>query len=308
MRKEAMLKITIRSRLAVAAIAAAALLSVTSAARAQDGVLRVGGSTTLVPVVTNAAMAFMDSFKSWRRADAALPDVQPVIYVTGGGSGFGINSAISDTLDIGLASRELKDSEKAALGAHHAYLVGKDAVAVAVQVGNPLAKLKKNLTSDELRKIFSGEYHTYRDIDAKLPAQEIVLLVRDTGAGSAEILQDKIMGKAQVAPNALQMPSQGALLKKLESNPNAIAYISAGIGGESGQLVTFALNGIEPSNANVVSGAYELARPLLMIVKGETPSPMAKRFVDYVLNEGQEAIAAQGYVPVRQVKTAAVPQ
>ncbi|MDB5407317.1 MAG: hypothetical protein JWL84_2229 [Rhodospirillales bacterium] len=54
-----------------------------------------------------------------------------------------------------------------------------------------------------------------------------------------------------------------------------------------------------------MSGAYALARPLLMIVKGETPSPMAKRFVDYVLNEGQEAIAAQGYVPVRQVKTAA---
>jgi phosphate transport system substrate-binding protein len=303
-----MLKVAVRSKLAVAAIAAATLLSATSVVRAENGALRVGGSTTLVPVVANAAMAFMDSFKSWQRADAALPDTQLVIYVTGGGSGFGIKSAINGTLDIGMASRELKDSEKDALGVHQAYLVGKDAVAIAVQVDNPLAKLKQNLTSDELRKIFSGEYRTYRDINGSLPAQEIVLLVRDAGAGSTEILQDKIMGKAQVAPNALQMPSQGALLKKLESNPNAIAYISAGIGGESGQLVTFALNGIEPSNANVVSGAYELARPLLMIVKGETPSPMAKRFVDYVLNEGQEAIVAQGYVPVRQVKTAAVPQ
>jgi phosphate transport system substrate-binding protein len=300
-----MLRIDVRSNLAAVAVAAAALLSTTTAARADDGVLRVGGSTTLVPAVATAAMTFMDSFKSWHQADAALPDAQPVVYVTGGGSGFGIKSAINGTLDIGMASRDLKSSEKDALGAHHAFLVGKDAVAIAVQDGNPLAKAKQTLTSGEVRKIFSGEYRTYRDIDATLPAQEIVLLVRDAGAGSAEILQDKIMGKAQVAPNALQMPSQGALLKKLESNPNAIAYISAGLAGESGHLVAFALDGVEPSHANVVSGAYKLARPLLMIVKGETSSPMAKRFVDYVLNEGQEAIAAQGYLPVRQAKTAA---
>ena len=41
--------------------------------------------------------------------------------------------------------------------------------------------------------------------------------------------------------------------------------------------------------------------PLLMIVKGK-PNPMAKRFLDYMLAEGQKDVAGQGYVPVNQVQ------
>jgi phosphate transport system substrate-binding protein len=300
-----MFSLFLHSRLAAAAMIAGSLLS-SAVAHAEDGALRVGGSTTLAPAVTNVAIAFMDRFKSWEDAGPSLPKAQPIIYVTGGGSGFGIKSVVNGVVDIGLASRDLKSGEKDALGEHQAYLVGKDAVAIAARADNPLAKSLRNLTSEQTRKIFSGEYKTYRDIDARLPSREIVLLVRDAGAGSAEILQDKIMGKTQVSAAALQMPSQGALLKKLESNRNAVAYISAGLAGESRQLTAFSLDGVEPSRANVVSGAYKLARPLLMIVKGGTPAPTAKRFVDYVLEQGQETIAAQGYVPLRQTASAAL--
>jgi phosphate transport system substrate-binding protein len=300
-----MLRISLHSKLAVTAFVIGSLVSATAVVRADDSVLRVGGSTTLVPAIANVAIVFMDKFESWKQADPALPDAKPIVYVTGGGSGFGIKAAINGTVDIGLASRDLKGAEKDALGAHQTYLVGKDAVAIAVQADNPLAKVTKDLTTEQVRKIFSGEYKTYRDINAGLPAQEIVLLVRDAGAGSAEILQDKVMGKSQVSRNALQMPSQGALMKKLESNPNAIAYISAGLAGESERLRVFAFDGIEPSHANVVNGAYALSRPLLMIVKDGTPAS-AKRFVDYVLNQGQEAVSAQGYVPVRPTAAAAL--
>ncbi len=301
-----MLRIGLRSKPAVIAFVVGSLLSVTAVAHADDGVLRVGGSTTLVPAIANTAITFMDSFESWRQADPALTDAKPIIYVTGGGSGFGIKAAINGTVDIGMASRDLKSAEKDALGAHNAYLVGKDAVAIAVKADNPLAKVTKNLTSEQVRKIFSGEYKTYQDINAALPAREIVLLVRDAGAGSAEILQDKIMGKSQVSSKALQMPSQGALMKKLESNANAVAYISAGLAGESDNLQAFALDGVEPSHANVVNGTYALSRPLLLLVKGATPAPTVKRFVDYVLDQGQTAVAAQGYVPVRHTAAAAL--
>ena len=293
----------LRSRLGVVITAAAALLFVMPAARAADGTLRVGGSTTLVFAVANAAVTFMDRFKTWKQADPALPDVQPVIYVTGGGSGFGIKAAADGTLDIGMSSRNINDNEKKALGAYRSDLVGKDALAFAVQVNNPLAKVRRNLTSEDVRRIFSGQYRTYRDIDTSLPAQEIVLLVRDPGSGVAELLQQEVLGKLQVSPNALQMPSQGALLKKLESNPNAFSYVSAGLAAEL-RLVIFSFEGMEPSHANIVNGTYKLARPLQLIVKGETPSPYAKRFVDYMLDEGQAAIAALGFVPLRNITTA----
>src|SRR5262249_50929675 len=237
-------------RFAIAIAAAAALLLVTATARAADGTLRVGGSTTLIFAVANGAATFMDRYKTWRQADAALADVPPIIYVTGGGSGFGIKSTASGTLDVGMSSRDLNDNEKKALGAHRSELVGKDALAFAVQVNNPLAKAKRNLTSEDGRRICSGQYRTYRDIDPSLPAQEIVLLVRDPGSGIAELLQQEVMGKLQVSPNALQLPSQGALLKKLESNPNAFSYVSAGLAAELERLVIFTFEGTEPSHAN----------------------------------------------------------
>jgi phosphate transport system substrate-binding protein len=270
-------------------------------AQSSNDSLRVGGSTTLVPSVVNAASTFMETFETWDKASSALPGEPTIIYVTGGGSGFGVKSATNGTVDIGMASRDLKDKEKSALGTFEAVLVGKDAVAIAANVDNPLAKTRKNLTTEEVRKLFSGELKTYKDIDASLPDEEIVLLVRDASAGSAEIFQEKIMGDAAVSSGALQMPSQGALMKKLESNASALAYMSSGLATENDGIQTFALDGVEPTNANVVKGAYPLARPLLMIVKG-APNPMAKRFLDYMLAEGQTDVASQGYVPVHEAQ------
>jgi phosphate transport system substrate-binding protein len=266
-------------------------------ARADDNALRLGGSTTLVPVVSDSARAYMDAYKSWKDIDASMSDKPVVIYVTGGGSSFGVKSAIDGTVEIGMASRDLKSKEIEALGEHEAHLVGKDAVAFVARNDNPLYKLKHNLTSAELRKIFSGEYRTYDQIDTSLPKKEIVLLVRDAGAGSTEILQKVIMGKTTISDRALQMPSQGALLKKLEATPQALAYASSGLAMENKKLAVFELDGTLPSDENVVTGKYPMARPLLLIVKGKA-TPQMRHFIEYVLTTGQKSVVGHGFVPV----------
>jgi ABC-type phosphate transport system substrate-binding protein len=50
----------------------------------------------------------------------------------------------------------------------------------------------------------------------------------------------------------------------------------------------------------VTGGAYPLARPLLMIVRG-TPVPTVRQFLDYALNSCQKIVGAHGYVPARTV-------
>ena len=230
--------------------------------------------------------------------DGSLPKKSTTVFVTGGGSGFGVKSLASGVIDIGLVSRDLKDQEKKMIGDHQTHLVGKDAVAIAVNSRNPLAGRKKNFTPAELAGIFSGEVKTYQDIDRSLPAKPIVLLTRDAGAGSTEIFQVKIMGERKLSPKALQLPSQGALLEKLHSNSNAIAYISAGLATHSKTLKAFALETVEPTDANVTSGAYLLARPLLMVVKA-APSPAVRHFVDYALSSCQKLVAAHGFIPAR---------
>jgi phosphate transport system substrate-binding protein len=281
-----------RRALAVFALA----FPIAAAAQEETTTLRVGGSTTLLPAIATAASDFMEKHGTWDKVDPKLPAKPVVVFVTGGGSSFGVKSAANGAVDIGLVSRELKDTEKALLGEHQVYLVGKDCVAVAVNKKNPLAA-RAGFAASDLARVFAGEVKTYKDLDAALPAKPFVLLVRDAGAGAAEIFKDKIMAKKDVSADALQLPSQGALLKKLEGNAQAIAYISSGVAAQSEELKTFAIDGKEPTAANIRSGDYPLVRPLYLLVKGK-PSPAAQRFVDYVLAEGQRRVAEQGFEPV----------
>jgi phosphate transport system substrate-binding protein len=267
----------------------------------QDGTVRAGGSTTLLPIMANCSSEFMEKYQTWDRLDASLPKSTTMIFVTGGGSGFGVKSLLNGVIDIGMVSRDLKDQEKKQLGEHQSQLVGKDAVAIAVNTRNPLASRKKGFTPAELAAIFSGEIKSYQELDRALPAKPIVLLTRDSGAGSTEIFQEKIMGEKKFSPNALQLPSQGALLEKLQTNSNAIAYISSGLALSSKSLKAFALENIAPTDANVTTGAYPLARPLLMVVKG-TPAPTVRHFVNYALNSScQKIVVTHGYVPAGSV-------
>lgn len=271
-----------------------------AAAGDQDATIRAGGSTTLLPIMANCSSEFMEKYQSWDRLDAALPKSTTTVFVTGGGSGFGVKSLLSGVVDIGMVSRDLKDQEKKLLGEHQSHVVGKDAVAIAVNTRNPLAGRKKTFTAAELAAIFSGEIKSYQELDRSLPAKPVVLLTRDSGAGSTEIFQEKIMGEKKFSPKALQLPSQGALLEKLQTNSNAIAYISSGLALNNKNLKAFALENTAPTDDNVNKGVYPLARPLLMVVKG-APAPEVRHFVNYVLNSCQKIVVAHGYVPSRSV-------
>jgi phosphate transport system substrate-binding protein len=265
-----------------------------------DPTVRLGGSTTLLPIMANCSSEFMEKYPSWDRVDASLPKANTTVFVTGGGSGFAVKSLLSGVIDVGMMSRDLKDQEKKLLGEHQTHLVGKDAVAIAVNSRNPLAARKKGFTPSELAAIFSGEVKNYQELDRALPAKPIVLLTRDASAGSTEIFQEKVMGEKKLSPKALQLPSQGALLEKLQSNNSAVAYISSGLALQSKSLKTFAFQNIDPSDANVTNGAYPLARPLLLVTKGAA-TPIARNFVDYTLVSCQKLVVAHGYVASRSV-------
>lgn len=283
-------------------VSIALFLSASQLLAAEDpanGMLRVGGSTTLLPIISQTAINFMKVYRNWNDVDPTFPDQKVTIFVSGGGSSFGVRSVLNKTVHIGLASRNLKESEKKLLGAHDVHLVGNDAIVFAANRNNPLHQVKINFTFTEVRSIFSGRHDSYRSISSNLAERRIVLLVRDSGAGSAEMLQKLIMGNSPISTHALQLPSQGAMLKKLESNRLAIGYISSGLVFGSDKIKPFALRGVVPTNLNVVNGSYAFVRPLHMVTKG-TVGPMAQSFIDYVLGEGQSVVEASYYVPANR--------
>ena len=103
-----------------------------------SGTLKVGGSTSVDPMMA----ALKDKYIEFN------PDVK--IEISGGGSGTGISEATSGVIDIGMSSRELKDTEKEGL---NDYIIALDGVAVIVNTANPIV----NMTMEQVKGVFTGE-------------------------------------------------------------------------------------------------------------------------------------------------------
>ncbi len=103
-----------------------------------SGKVVVAGSSSVTPIMEKLAEAYR----------AMNPNV--AIEVQQSDSTTGVNMTIEGTCDIGMASRELKDSESGS-GAK-SQVIAKDGIAVIVAPGSSIEKL----TSAQVKDIFSG--------------------------------------------------------------------------------------------------------------------------------------------------------
>ena len=256
------------------------------------------GSSTLAPVISAIATEFIESNTTWNNVDSSFPEENISIYVSAGGSGAGAKSVIEGTSDFGMLAREVKGEEKEKIGDIKEFVLGIDALTISINPENPLVKLKDSLSTEEIMKIFSGEYKYWNDLDESLEHKEIVVVIRDLGGGAHEVFQKSIMGDVQVREDAIQSPSMGALVTKIIENKDAIGYASYGMVNQNqGKLIPLKVDGIEPTEENIVNGSYKVSRPLIAIKKGELTQEQ-QAFMDFVLSdEGSQMIENMGFVP-----------
>jgi len=110
------------------------------------GVVVTGGSTSVSPVMERLAEGYR----------AINPGVTIEIHSTG--SGAGITGAIDGVVDIGMSSRDIRDSEMEQL--NQQLTIAMDGIAIIVNNDNPLT----NLSMDEVREIFTGERSRWSDV------------------------------------------------------------------------------------------------------------------------------------------------
>ena len=113
-------------------------------ASGKSGKIVIAGSSSVTPVMEKLAEAYK----------ALNPDV--AIEVNQSDSTTGVNMATEGTCDIGMVSRELKDSESGV----KATVIAQDGIAVIV---NPYASIDE-LTSDQVKGIYTGELTTWEDV------------------------------------------------------------------------------------------------------------------------------------------------
>lgn len=111
-----------------------------------SGTIVVGGSTSVTPIMEKLAEAY-ESLNSG-----------VTIEIQSNGSSAGMTAAMEGSADIGMASRDLKDSEKAAL-TYEAIAI--DGIAVIVNKVNPI----NNLTMDQIQGIYLGDITTWSEVE-----------------------------------------------------------------------------------------------------------------------------------------------
>lgn len=271
------------------------------ASTAESNQILFNGSSTLAPVITSIATDFFDTYKTWDAYDSSLPKEDIAIFVSAGGSGQGTKAVIDGTSTFGMVARSVKDDEKKAIKDEKEYQVGIDALTIAVNPENPVTGILDDLSKEQIVNLFSGKYATWKDLDASLPNEEVVVITRDINGGAHEVFQKNIMGDTEVTSDAIQASSMGELVQNIIDNPYAIGYASFGVANQNeGKVVTMKVDGVAPTKENILNGSYIIQRPLLIVGSGK-PTDVQQAFLDVVLGkEGQKTVEKMGFIPMNE--------
>lgn len=242
-------------------------------------IVRIAGSTTILPVATVVAEMYEKTHPSAR------------IEVQGGGSSVGIESVRTGVVDIGMSSRDVKDDEKEGLTI---IPIAYDAIAVIVNPSNPVT----SISTEDLAKIFSGEITNWKDVGGR--DEEIILVNRDEASGTREAFSKMIMKERDFTKHAVIQPGTGQVRSIVENTPAAIGYISLQYAND--RVKVLALDGVRPTLETIADGTYPMVRKLYFLTRG-TPSESAQAFIEYILSdEVQEKVVGKMFVPIKAVE------
>ncbi|TMX47044.1 phosphate ABC transporter substrate-binding protein [Vibrio sp. Hep-1b-8] len=267
----------------IGAIALLGAMAVTSVS-AKETISAVGSSS-----VTPLMEVFSETYMKTN------PNI--FIEVQGPGSSAGVKAAKNGSADLGMSSRNLKDSEKEP--ALKELTVALDGIAVVVNPKNKLGKL----TAEQVTAIYKGDITNWKDVGGA--DKPIVAITRDTASGTRGAFEDimklkkKISGKkvSAISQRAQVANGNGALKTMVASNPYAIGYISLGTVDNS--VNALSIDGVEANVENVKNGSYKVARPFLVLYKEGKPSAETQKFLDWMVTpEAQTLVDQKGYISV----------
>jgi phosphate transport system substrate-binding protein len=260
-------------------------------AQARDSaVIRIAGSTTVLPIVSRAAEQF-------QRRNASVK-----ITVNAGGSGVGIHGAGTRWLDVGLASREItpKENNRYKASRLNTVVIGRDAVACVVS-SEIFHSGVHSLTRQQIGDIYLGRITNWKEVGG--PDRQIIVIDKEAHRGTRHVFMQYLFGKSNArAPGArLVTGSNNEEQAKIAQSDSAIGMLSiawinddvVGIGIREGRRV------IQPTLKNVRVGRFPIARNLNLITAGDPKGEVAE-FVNYLLSEeGQKFVESSGYIPIR---------
>jgi phosphate transport system substrate-binding protein len=263
------------------------------------------GSDTL----NNLMTLWLEGFR------AQYPGVKT--QVEGKGSATAPAALISGTAQLGPMSRKMKSEEIETFEKAFGYPplavpVAIDGLAVYVHRDNPI----QQLTMQQVDAIFSKTRRggAAKSIDTwgelgltgSWANLRMSTFGRNSASGTYGFFKEKALFKGDFKDSVKEQPGSASVAQGIAENIAGIGY--SGMGYKTSEIRGIALAKsdkdpfYEPSNENVLSGKYPLARYLYVYINkapGRPLDPAVSEFLRYVMSrEGQEVVVKDGYLPL----------
>lgn len=245
--------------------------------------LRIDGSAGVRPLVEALALEYRTH----------QPSVA-IVMGEGLGSKARIEALAAGRIDIAMASHgvDVADLARQGLAAHE---IARVAVVFAVNSSVPGLALSENQVCD----VYGGRVGNWKELGG--PDLPMVPLTRPAGEVDADVVAEGMdCFAAAIAGRelrTLQQPDEMAAA--LAATVGAIGMTSMPFVDRSeGRITALPVGGVEPSAANVLSGAHGLTRQSFLLVQA-APSPAVAGFLAFVRGAaGARVIAASAAVPM----------
>ena len=181
---------------------------------------------------------------------------------------------------LGRVARPLKEEEK-----KHGltYLVfAKDPVIFAV---NRKVGVQK-ITQAQLIDIYSGKIRNWQEVGGK--DYPVRLLVREPEDSSFIIIKEHISAfrNLDFPQQAKYLYHDNEMVEMLQKYSTVIGWLTgSSLNAISSKVTGLALDGIEPTAENILTGSYSLSGDYALVFKEEQLSPLARKFIDFLSSE-----------------------
>ncbi|MBB3059312.1 phosphate ABC transporter substrate-binding protein [Microbulbifer rhizosphaerae] len=221
------------------------------------------------------------------------------------GSSTGFKALNSDSADIGMASRRIKQSEVEMLarfgdlaGAGAEHVIGLDALVVAVHPDNPVSQL----SIAQLRKIYRGEIRNWRELGgADLPVRP---LHRDTESGTRATFDEEVFGGSHPAAGVYEVSGNAETHQIVLQQAGAIGYLPYADAGDVKKLAIKAgkLAAVVPDPGIIATEDFPLTRRLYLYKNPSRHRPRVDDFLHFTESPaGQRLVAESGFIDLTPV-------
>ena len=256
-----------------------------------SGTITISGSSALLPLMEQTVGKFNEK----------NPNVE--VSAQAGGSGTGLTQVLDGTVNIGnsdMFAEEALDAAKAKELVDHKVVAQGFGVVISKSLGID------NLTSAQIKDIFSGKVTNWKDVGG--PNKDILLIHRTAGSGTRATFCKTILGGDKSLENdslGVTQDSNGAVLTAMKQNDGAVSYLGlAYMQTKEAQdaLKLVKLDGVSSDKANICDGSYKFWAWGHMYTKGEAKDA-TKSFIDFVTSsDNKDSIDSLGFISGAEMK------